>query len=105
MKNKNKYKDKGCKLKTNTNIESVFERANLAVNRKPSCWFWELNPDYVDLLAYVYHRVQQQVPELAMLQIGGEVDPYVRDNCKHTRMISFIPSRGPRLNLCSIINS
>ena len=43
-------------------------------------WFWELNPDYVDLLAYVYHRVQQQVLELEMLQIGGEVDPHVRDN-------------------------
>ena len=67
------------------------------------CWFWELNPDYVDLLAYVYHRVQQQVPELEVLQIGGEVDPHVRDNWQHTRMISFIYSRGPRLNLCSII--
>ena len=43
-------------------------------------WVWELSPDYVDLLAYVYQPVQQEKPELEMQEIVGGVDPHLRDN-------------------------
>ena len=44
-------------------------------------WFWELNPDYVDLLAYVYRPVQQEEPsELEMQEIVSGVDPHLHDN-------------------------
>ena len=44
-------------------------------------WVWELSPDYVDLLAYVYRPVQQEEPsELEMQEIVSGVDPHLHDN-------------------------